>query len=176
MSHVMQFNLDLVNPPTLGDDFADIDVVPRVVAAHPLSIVTDEVVALLQPLYNSNDATFDYAELWKFEDLTFDASYITTYNIGELGTSVDPTAPANQVIFTFRTFEGGVMKVVLQESHHNAGGSVNYANMAAADQALADYMTGDADCFFLARDTSYPFLVLRVHPGQSESTFKRRFR
>lgn len=176
MQHVYQMNIDLDNPPDLGDDFADIDVKARLVASHPLSTVTDEIVALMVPHFDATEVTIDYAELWAYTPGKFDATYITVYAINEAGTSLDDTHPASQLIYTFRTYEGGVGRAVLMETTNVPGASVVYADMSVDAKAFADYYTGASDSFFLARDTSYHFICLAVHPGENEKTFKKRYR
>ena len=176
MVHVMQLNLALLSDPDLGTLFADIDVVARIVATHPLATVTDEISALMQPHFNSTDVTILYAELWKYEAGTFNATYVSSYVIDLPGTGIPASWPAGQLIYTFRTYEGGVMKVSLQETTTEWGNSVSYGDLSQEAQDFADYFTGDTASFFLARDTSYPFICLARHPGQNEALFKKRFR
>lgn len=176
LKHVIQFNVDLDDPPVLGDAFADMDCKARAVASHPLDLVVDELVAALVAVYAVADANFDYAELWSVEPLSFNMTYVSSYVIDEPGTDIGDTVPSGQTIFTYRTYEGGIMKVSLMETTGAAGPTVAYSDLSADWKAIADKFTGDADSFYLARDTSYPFLCLAIHPGTNEALFKARFR
>lgn len=176
LEHRMQFNLDCDPDPSPGTAFADIDVDLRVAALRPLDTVTDELIALLRPLFDGTDTNFTHAELWSFVPLTFDATFVSSYAIGLAGQGIIRNFPCSQCIFTFRTFEGGIMRVYLDEAQTAAGEIQAYADMNAQNQALVDYFTDAADSPFLARDTSYPLSFLRLLPGQSEATFKTRYR
>lgn len=176
MDHVLALNLDCSGDPLPGELFPAISVIARVVGDHPLDTVTDEIVALLRPLHSLADATIVHAELWHFDALSYDAHFHSTYAINLAGSSANPGTPAASHIYTFRTHEGNIMKVYVQESIQEPGASLTYAELNAATQAFVDYFTGDNDSFFLARDTSYPLAFLKMHPGQSEKLFKARFR
>jgi hypothetical protein len=176
MDHVCQLNVDLNADPTPGDTFANIDVNMRVVADHPLSTVVDEIVALMVPFYNSTDATFNDAELWKVTAGSFDMSFISSYSVAEAGTSVDTTVPASQSIMTFRTFGGGVFKHVMMETTNDIAASVPFASFTTAQDNLADYFIGSNDSPFLARDDTYPLVCLKNHDGLNEAVFKKRYR
>lgn len=174
--HVCQLNVDPVSAPDLGDAFADIDIKARTAAARDLETIVDEFVALLVPIFYSGDSLFTHAELWKVDALSFDMTYVSTYAINEAGTDADPAVPASQTILTFRTYEGGIMKISLQETTIGSGASQAIVVGAGEINAIAAYCTADADSFFLARDTSYPFIGLEMHPGQGEAIFKKRYR
>lgn len=176
MDHVMALNLTLAADPAPGTAFADIDVVARIVADHPLSTVTDELVGYLADLASLADTTFTHAELWKYEDLTFDATFISTYNVNVAGTIVADAVGSAQDIYVFRTHEGGLMKVYAQELKSTPGPSITYPNLAQVTQDFVDFFIDDNHSFFLARDTSYPLAFLKLHPGSSESIFKARNR
>lgn len=176
VDHVLNLNFEPSVTPGPGDPFADIDVVPRVVAVHPLSTVTDEVVALLRPLMSAVDCTIVHAECWRYPPASFDAQYISSYPINLAATGAFAAVSSGQNIYTFRTIEGGILRVFCMEAGDLPGPSLTYADMNAANQAFVDYFTDDASSMFLARDTSYPAAFLKLHPGQSEAIFKNRNR
>lgn len=173
LSHQQRLNVRVDGDPLPGEVFTAIDVLRRDDTTDLLSDKVDEWVALLQPAF-SNQATFVNAELWKYEALSFEASFVGTYAIGLAGTA-GTAQPAGQAIFTFRTQEGGIMKLSLMESNITPGGTVPYTGMATEQKAIADAIQyGTA--FWLARDTSYPFAFIAMHPGRNEVLFKKRFR
>lgn len=176
MDHVLALNLALAAPPAPGTAFADINVTARVVADHPLATVTDELVGYLRDLASLDDTTFTHAELWVYEDLSFNADFVSTYNVNLAGTIVADAVAAAQDIYVFRTYEGNLMKVYAQELKSTPGPSITYPNLAQVTQDFVDFFIDDNHSFFLARDTSYPLAFLKLHPGSSESIFKARNR
>lgn len=176
LDHQLRLSLFTDIMPTPGDEFVDIDIVPRVIANRALSLVTDELVTLLQPFYTAAGTAFLNAELWAYVAGTFDASWISAYEINEVGTSVVVEQLAGQSIYTYRTIEGGLFKLTLMECNHYQSVSMVYPDLTADNQALVDFCVADDESWFLARDTSYPLLFLKLHPGQNEHLFKRRFR
>jgi hypothetical protein len=176
LDHVLALNLALAGTPEPGTAFADINVIARVVADHPLSTVTDELVAYLRELASLADSTFTHAELWVYEALSFNADFVSTYNINLAGIVVQDGEASAQDIYVFRTWEGNLMKMYTQEFCSTPGPSITYPNLAQVTQDLVDFFIDDNHSFFLARDTSYPLAFLKLHPGSSESIFKARNR
>ena len=174
LSHEQRLNLDLVGSPAPGTLFPDIDVVLNGQPAIALDTYVDAWVALLQPFFHTS-ATITLAELWQYTPLSFEASYVSTYDISTAGTSTAAPEPAGQLIWSFRTIEGGTMKISLMEASRPAGVSRQYALMITEEQALSDFITGVGNGF-LARDTSFPFAVVAIHPGRNEAVFRKRFR
>lgn len=159
-----------------GDLFADIDVLKRLGTTVDLQTSVTALVNLLKPLYNATYTTFDYAECWKYTAGTFESIFISSMTIAAAGTGGSGNLVAGQDIYTFRTFEGGIFKLSLQENIGNVSESVPYAGLDASNQALVDFFTADANSHYLARDTSYPLQFLRLHPGTNEALFKDRYR
>jgi len=92
------------------------------------------------------------------------------------GTGGTAQVAAGQYIWVFRTTEGGTMKVSIMEgTPHQPGIKIPYASMSAAAKAISDALTNGTSPW-LGRDTSYPFAVTGLFPGQNEALFKRRFR
>lgn len=176
MEHTLQLNFEPDVTPSPGTLFANIAVNPRVVADHPLSTVCDELVAYLRPLFTAVDVTFDRAECWNVAPGTFDYTYVSTYDISLAATGVGSVQIASQNIYTFRSWEGGILRLYLQETETAPGLPLAYSDMGSGHQDLVDYFTSDSHSFFLARDTSYPVAFLRMLPGESEAIFKRRYR
>ena len=130
MEHVLQINISCVEPVTPGSLFSAIEVERRVGVDVDLDAMVDGFVTLLKPQWEAADCTLDHAELWVFDEGTFDASYISSYTIGEAATGVGTTRESSQLIFSWRTFEGGAMKFYLQETQTPAGDPVAYVDMA----------------------------------------------
>lgn len=182
LTHVMKQNIRLVEPVTQGQDFSTIQIQDRngPAAAIFLNSAVEIWLTVLAPLFN-NAFSFDAVELWKYPVAqSFDSEFWSVYGPPTAQpSSVSSAHEAGQAIWTFRTSEGGVMKLSLMETKIASGTPRGYDNMSAEEKAVVDHvLTGSAgyDAPFLGRDTSYPFASVKLYPGRNEALFKRRFR
>ena len=175
LNHTQRLNVRISGTPDVGTPFGSINCLRRDDQAFNLASEVDAWVALLRPLYLAGGTNFTTAELWKYTAQSFESSFVSSYSIGLAGTGGANNVGAGQVIWSFRTEEGGIMKIALMESAIQAGSSAGYANMSADQKAIADAVQLGTSPW-LARDTSYPFTVIAMHPGQSEAVFKKRYR
>lgn len=176
-THVQRNNLVLSDDPVPGTEtFDEIDVVLRNSTTQTLDVVTDEWVDLIRELYaDGGDVVFTNAELWRYEPGTFLATFIAGYALSLDGVSTANTLIASQEIYTFRTQEGGIMKVSLMETVQSPGPPVLFSDLHPSRQAIVAYLLA-VDSPFIARDTSPPIAFMKMFPGQNESTFKWRHR
>lgn len=182
IEHVSRFNIALVGVPAQGDVFSNYDIKD---IDGDTTVALDTFVEAFLAKFNklfSNNMDVGDVELWKYPtaqsfDSVFWSSYTPTANAG---TGVGSGVPAGQAYYSFRTQEGGNMKVSLMEGIRAAGSSITYGNMTADEKALVDFvLSGNTTTFsavFLGRDTSYPFSFNRLFPGQNEALFKKRYR
>lgn len=176
LPHVARYNLRVDGNPAPGTAFADIDALRRDDSPFPLDSETDDWVDLIKGLWNSSAGnSIDYAELWKYTPESFDATFISTYPIAVTPTSAQANANAGQVIVTFRTSGGGVMKLNFMETILAAAlpDTLPFAN--ATLDAIADAVVAGTSPW-LGRDGTYPFACIAAYAGQSEAIFKKRFR
>jgi hypothetical protein len=174
--HVLALNVNIPVAPDLGENFLTIAPITRGGStAASLKVKVDELIGLLRPLYALDDSAFALADLWAYEPNSFDASFVSTYDIALAGSAGGSATAAAQEIFTFRTQEGGIFKLVLMETISGHGNSQVYNDISLARQDLVDNFLLDSNVW-LARDTSYPFAFIKRHPGQNEAMFRRRFR
>jgi hypothetical protein len=173
--HVQKLNVRLETDPTPGDDFSTINALRRDDAPYALDSEVDDWVVLMKAIYNTVSTTIDYAELWKYTPGTFDASFVSTYPIAVAGTSGTTTNAAGQYIITFRTTEGGIMKLSFMESIMALAARDTLPLGNAGADAIADAVVAGTSPW-LARDTSYPFSCIAAYAGQNEALFKKRYR
>lgn len=174
LSHEQRLNVDLVTPVPVAEPFTTIVANERDGGTNSLEAWVDTWVAALQPHFHTS-ATISLAELWKYEPFSFEASYVSTYDISLAGTSGAAPVPAGQAIWAFRTVEGGIMKINLMECSIQSGVSRAYVAMSAIEKAIVDLIVGGNNCW-LGRDTSYPFAVTQLHPGANEALYRKRYR
>lgn len=180
IQHKSNLNVSLVEPAAQGDVFGNYDINdkdgPTVVS---LATVVEDWLTIFNLLFDTT-MTIDSVELWKFiTPQSFDATFWSSYTpVANAGTSAGTGQAASQNIFSFRSQEGGNMKVEPIESLQVPGPPLAYAAMGANAQALVDYILGGDEVLytapFLARDTSYPFSFNRQFPGQNEELWKKR--
>lgn len=175
LQHQARYNVALQGAFGPGGVFSDYDVFEQSGITQDLQAAVDAWVALLQPLFNSAATNFVSAELWDYNPGTFESSFLSVYDINLPGTSGSGGVVTGQTIYTFRSQEGGIMKISLMEGITLAGASVAYSSLSAAQKAMVDKVVSSTN-IFQARDTSFPFAFVLCHPGNNEATFKRRFR
>ena len=182
LEHQQRLNVALVEPAAQSDlfsnyNFIDVDGVNT----NTLDVLVEDFLTVELALFKSTTSVIS-VELWKYPtpqsfDAVFWSVYVPTANVGTSGSS---PVPAGQAIFTFRSQEGGTLKINLMESIISTGPPRTYIASTTAEKALADFIiSGDGATYsapFLARDTSYPIAFNRVFPGQSEALFKKRNR
>lgn len=180
VQHRSNVNVSLVEPAAQGDVFGNYDINDKDGATViSLATVVEDWLTIFNALFDTT-MTIDSVELWKYETpLSFDATFWSSYApTANAGTSVGTGQAASQNIYSFRSQEGGNMKVEAIESLQVLGPPEAYAAMAAGNQAVVDYVLGgDTVTYtapFLARDTSYPFSFNRMFPGQNEKLWKDR--
>ncbi len=176
LNHVQKLNIDVLDDPAPGTAFSLITVVQKDDGPNNLETYVDDWVVLLKAAYPSTSFAINRFELWKYTAESFDASFVSVYEIGETGTGGASIFPAGQYIMTFRTLEGGIMKLSFMEQVATAIGITDPPPVAQTGmQAIADFVVSDSNAF-LARDTSYPFALIAGYPGQNEALFKKRYR
>lgn len=175
LTHQLRLSVELIGAPTIGTDFADIDVNPRVSAAYPLSTWVDGLIAVIKTRFGPTGSTFDYAELWEYTLGTNDAQYISAYTIGVPGTGGAEAVPAAYEMYTFRTDEGGTMRLTLMEVGIDLDTQTPYAAMATGSKNIADYITSP-DSPVVGRDTGRVVMCIKNSFGENEAIWRKRNR
>lgn len=175
LTHSQRLNVALTADPDPGTAFGLITVNRGGASTDTLETVLNEWIALVRTIYNTSNTSFTLAELWKYEAQSFEASFVSAQDISLGGSAAGGNVVTGQAIFTFRSAEGGVLKVNFMESILASGNKLQYAALSADGKAIVDYIIA-VDGPFLARDTSQPFAFIATYPGQNEALFKKRFR
>ena len=180
IEHTQRLNVNLEGTPAQGSAFTAMNFQDKNGATGvALSVLVEAYLAKFNALLR-NDCDITFVDLWKYPtpqsfDAVFWSTYIPTANVG---TSAGTAQAAGQDIFTFRSQEGGILKLNVMEGIHAAGSPIAYAGLDAFSSALVDFvLDGDGATFsapFLARDTSYPFSFIKEYPGQNEKLWKKR--
>jgi len=112
--------------------------------------------ALIQPFFNTG-IHFGLAEAHTVDDTTGDDQFIYAWNLGLLGTSVAPTIPTTQLVFSFKTSLGTAYKLYLMESiiQPNLRDLPPYTE--ANRLALSNFVVGNSSPIY-GRGNAYPFV------------------
>lgn len=173
--HKLLWNTNVDGDPAIGADPATIDLLTR--GGGTVSMIT-AVPAMLQPMINQFNVSVDFGEciLWKYVPLTEQRNFITSFNIGLSGLNGSPTNLAQQVTQTFRTAEGGVMRLVFLEASTVGNTREPLSTQTNPDiESFSDNVIAGTN-FILARDTSYPISKLNLALGENERVWKKRYR
>jgi hypothetical protein len=169
----IQVSAGTVIPGTL---FSALTVALRGGGSLALNTYIDNWVILMKVMMaTAANNTIDYAELWQYPPLSFNGSFVSTYAINVAGTSALAALPAVQNMITFRTIEGGIMKLNFMEGWSGQGAVDTPPFAQAGFQAIADFVIS-ANNGWLGADTSYPFAIKALFPGQNEALFRKRYR
>lgn len=172
--HKTRHNMDVTSEPNLGDPFNNISLLTKsggTINADTFAIAFFDVWKLLYPA----DTTMVEATLWKYEVGTHAKDFISTYPIGQVGQAASAWTSMQQAIWTFRSNQGGIMRVDLLESISGGYDQRTYSEMTATEQLMADLITGSTSPV-MARDNGYAFSVLRLHYSKNNALERKRTR
>ncbi len=177
IEHKLELQCRIEGTPNPGTDWANINILQKDNTPYALATASAAVITALQPEFSSSDVTFDRVELWKYQDQSLNADFISADTVGLAGTAVLTTKVCTQSIMTFRTEEGGIMRVTLMEDIYSGTFPAGYADLSAETQAVIDYiLASPGNQLFVGRDTSYPISFVRYNPSQNEAMFRKRYR
>ena len=173
-SHKMRLDCRIDGSPVAGVDMSTVNVLNRLSANIGLTSAVGSFIDLLQPIF-APDMSFDSFSLWKFTSGTNERQFIGSALIGEVGTNAGVIQRAHQTIYTFRSGNGGTMRLNLLEDSNTGNDKTAYADMSAPAQALVDFMLSD-DCWIYSRDNAYPIVSLWESQGQNEAIWRKIYR
>lgn len=173
LTHCQRLNVRVDGTPVPGTPMGDIDFLRRDNTPFSATGEIDAWVTLMRARFATHaNNVITHAELWKVAPQSFDASFVSTYGINVAANGAGNTTIAGQEIYTFRTLEGGIMKLSFMQTGEPVGPPKSYAALIAGQKAIVDAVVNGTSPW-LARDTSYPFAFIRMFPGQNEALFKK---
>lgn len=174
--HQAKYNCLMDGTPTPGGAFSGMNILTRSGLTAVLSTAIDAWVTLIKPGFsNTGGNTIDFAELWEYEPNSFNASFISSYSIAVAGTGVANPVAGSEVIITYRTGGGGVMKQYFMESITGHGDTDSPPFASATWEGVRNFTIGTTN-WQIGRDGNWPFTAINLYPGQSEKLFKLRYR
>lgn len=107
----------------------------------------------------STDCTLDNAELWSQPEPTDNPIWVYTAALNNPGDSGTPYVRAEQMVFTFRSNLGGLLRIYLMETFIPPNQTQTAAQLTSPWSTLVNYVIGDYN-FIKCRDNGWPILSL----------------
>jgi hypothetical protein len=159
--------------PTVGMDFADIVIVNNEESLKDLDIFVDDIVNVMKPLYGASD-DISRAELWKNDEDSDSASYVSTFDISVAGTGAAGIL-SQQCIFTYRSNGGHIAKIYLMEQNVAGSSQARPPFPSGTLKVFAEWFDG-AGSFVITRDDTFMRFALGISLGQNEAIWRKRNR
>lgn len=175
--HVMRFSVVALSSPAPGSLPTTIDIQKMNGSSAKLNVVADQIWSFYRSVFSTGITVTGYT-LWKYVTGTLAKDFISAGTVTTpAGTNAAAPVPAHQSTLTFRSANGGIMKVVVLESVQTGDARITLIPNAAGQwyQRAAAYHLS-ADNVAIARDDSYPVAALRVASGQNEKIWRKLFR
>ncbi len=173
-SHNYAINLKIDGDPSPGTSETAISTIRRDLSLVNVNTALQALIDLYKVRF-STDYSFGGAQLWKVASQSFEKQFISTLSANALGTNAGTVELAHYSMYTFRTQEGGILKLTHLEDVENAKNQRTYAELGGGEQALVDFIISDQN-WVLAYDTSYPIGFIRGSYGENEALFRKRYR
>lgn len=175
LNHSQRLNFQYGTEPTPGDSFANIVVERRGAADTDMATAAAAWGDLIAPLFESGDSEIQRAEVWKYPAQSNNGTFISAQALNDGGSNVAGTKQGGEYIMTFRTEEGGIMRLHFEEVSESAGATQAYGDLPTEYADIVDFVLS-VNNWILGRDTSYPIAFIAGYPGQNEAVFRKRFR
>lgn len=175
MNHVLKFDVNVEGEPVAGTSMNDIGLTLPDATGIELDVYLNTVfMPLLLPCY-PGEANFISAELWKIPEGTYNGTFISVMELGDIGTNAADTPLANQTTFTFRSLGGGGGRIQLMESSFSGNTRQSPPYASAQANALTAHVISTS-CPILARDNTRFIARIAQSDGQNEILWRKRFR
>lgn len=176
-THVLRFSVAAVGSPAAGSLPTAIDIQKMGGATAKLNVVANQLWGFLRTMYHSSISAVGYT-LWRYVPGTLAKDFISagalTTPLGSNGTGPQST---HQITLTFRSANGGVLKIVMLETSLTGDTrAILIPNPAGTTTTLLASYVMSADNVILARDDAYPVAALRDSRGQNERIWREVFR
>lgn len=179
LTHHMRVNCIAVGAPVPGSTFASILLQTKGGGTVDALTATGNFWSFIRPLV-STTVTVAQVTLWKYLPGTFEKTFIAAREANLLaGTNVSTPRLAGEFTESFRSANGGMMYIRIEEHAENVGVFQRASLIANAGgsgtQQLAAYVVSSAG-WMIARDDSFPVAPYSLLLGQNEAVFKKRYR
>lgn len=173
-SHKQRVGLNVTSNPAQGTSFTGIDATRRGSTTVDLATWATEYFGFLLGVMGAN-YSIDTIELWKYAPESLDGTYVSSFTSSFSRTTGDSAEVAKYRMLTFRTSEGGVMKIVLFDKASYGNTQQPYTSLSTEEKALIDHVRSSA-CALIGLDGSFPIGFIRASDGQNEALWRKAYR
>ena len=174
VEHKQKLNCEVQGTPSIGDDPSTITLETRDSVGVALDTAITAWANLLKPTMPSA-CTFTGYNFYKYLLPSFNKDWYTTGSFSIVGTGVGGVQKAQQSTYTFRSNQGGRMRMQTMESSGSFTAQLPYSGLGASDQAIIDFMLSD-DAWMIARDNGYPASFIKYSGTQNETLYNKYYR
>lgn len=154
--HVQTMSLQPAAPPVIGSS-------PSILKAgggsNDFGDFIDDYVALFKAI-TSDDFTFTHCEFWSQPLPTDDPVFVFDHSLAVVGTDTAAHVTAEQLVITYRTSNGGLMRFYQMEGTA-AVDIVAFPPFSTAYANLSNFLLGADNCI-TGRDNGYPSSVISL--------------
>lgn len=174
LTHKGEVLVNITEDVPVGTAFVDITVNTKSGGTDSLADFVTAYFPALRALYDTSTDIFAI-ELWKYEPDSFDATFISATTTTYVGSNAGANVLSGYQMFTFRSMNGGIMKIVCLEPCQNNEGKLGFPSLNTAEQAFANVITASTSPV-IARDNGYLALFNFMSGGQNEKVWRIRNR
>lgn len=176
LTHDLEVNCDVIGTAETGDAPDDVTLRTRSGVGADLDASANAFWGVVRGFFNGLTLCSTY-NLWKRNENNDDRLFISGGTLTNPNGS-NPTAntAAGQIILTWRTGGGNVMRLSLQEPVVPNNDRVPIASSFDPNTIAVNGFIMSGLNFVMARDRSFPVAPMNQSFGQNEVTFKRRYR
>jgi len=170
--HVLRVSVAAVGSPAVGSLPTAVDIQKMGGSTAKLNIVANQMWEFIRLFYSNTISCTGY-QLWRYVTGTLGKDFISTGTVTNPLCSGAAGVNSGQITQTYRSANGGILKIVLLESNQAGDTRTTLVPSAVgtASQRLAAYIMS-ADNPVLARDDAYPINPLRDSRGQNEKIWR----
>lgn len=177
LTHTQTIPVIVSSGGTIGADPVDVLLSTRDGGTVNMQSAIENYLAVLRGMFIT-DTSFGAFELYSYPPDSNDGTFLTSYTsstyTGGVITVGDPRW-TRQIIYTFRTYQGGIAKVNILEGAYTSDAKLTYGALEEDEQDFIDYVLSD-DSWLVGRDGGHYLSFLRASGGQNEKLWRIRFR
>jgi hypothetical protein len=175
-THKIRLSVVNVGTPTPGDPATSIILQKKGGATTTLQAAADLAWGFLRPFFSTtlNCPSFSF---WRYVPGTRGKDFITSGTITNPAGTGGTTVAAHEIVMSFRSANGGILKTVLLETINTGSAQTALIPNSAGNiaQKWAAYVLS-ADSVVFCADDAYPIAALRVSDGENERIWRKLFR
>lgn len=174
--HLFRGSCAVVGSPAAGSLPTAVTMQKQGGGTATLAVCANQIWEFIRLFYGNTISCSGY-QLWKYVTGTLAKDFVSAGAVTNPAATGAGGTAAQQITQTYRSANGGIMKLVLLETNQTGNTRVTLIPNGAGtpSQRLAAYVMS-ADNIFLARDDAYIVAALRDSRGENESLWREIFR